>query len=495
MTFETPYDKRIQRVINFSPINKGEIKMTKEILIADYDKGDQEEFQKIFDSTDYKLIFSESGKETIMRMKLFKPDLIIASKNISDRDVFELCRSIKSDPEYKNIPCLLLSNFFEEISENERIDAQADGILSRPLKEDEILNMVDRLIEQTDLLSTTEDKDIKEAGWQSLSDLENVALNELKLDEEEEIIELVDVIEEGEVRLSIDEIVPTQKEELFEKISIQEQLDRIEFEKEVFPKKEERPEDELFEKIELEEILQRVEQLKSEEEKYEEPTKETMGMGETSMFYQEREEELKGFEEFEKALNREVRPESLKEKFEEELSTISLLEPEEFKPEEIKVEEMELKEETLLKDLEEESLEEIPEEELPEEFFEEILKEEDIGAAEEVKEEVYERARIEEEVIPQELRIDKLEEIEAPRIIEETKPLIRTVDKQLEEVILKGVQDMVSDFITKILPEMTQNILNLTMERIEKMVSEIVPNLAEKAIKEEIKRLKEGDKD
>ncbi len=31
--------------------------MAKEILIADPDKGDQEEFQRIFETTDYQLVF------------------------------------------------------------------------------------------------------------------------------------------------------------------------------------------------------------------------------------------------------------------------------------------------------------------------------------------------------------------------------------------------------------------------------------------------------
>ena len=53
---------------------------------------------------------------------------------------------------------------------------------------------------------------------------------------------------------------------------------------------------------------------------------------------------------------------------------------------------------------------------------------------------------------------------------------------------------MVGDFITKVLPLMTQHIIGLTAERIERMVKEIVPDLAEKAIQEEIKRLQKGDK-
>ena len=41
--------------------------MAKEILIADSDKTDQKEFQRIFETTDYHLIFSESGEDAILR--------------------------------------------------------------------------------------------------------------------------------------------------------------------------------------------------------------------------------------------------------------------------------------------------------------------------------------------------------------------------------------------------------------------------------------------
>ncbi len=462
--------------------------MTKEILIADSDKGDQEEFQRLFDSTDYNIFFSESCKETLMRIKLFKPDLIIASKNLVDDDVLELCKNIKNNPEYKNIPCILLSNFFEEISDQERIEAKADGVISRPLKEDEILNMVDRLLEEASLSEGVEDLKVKDEGWQSLSDLEKIASDELKLEEEEEeIIELVDVIEEGETRLSIDDIIPSQRGEFIEKASFEEAHLGMEFDRELIPKEEKKPEDELFEKIELEEILQKVEQLKPTIDEELRIEKEAVSSTEIPKEFEEGRVEIQSFEDFEAALSREVRPEPLKEEpIEEELAPVSFIEEEKMK---------ETSEEVSFAGIEEERVEEIPEEELPEEFFEEILKEEEIKVIEEPKEKiVYKEGMPEEEVIPEEIAIEKLEEIEAPKVFEEKKPL-RPIDKQLEEVILKGVQDMVSDFITKILPEMTQNILNLTVERIEKMVSEIVPDLAEKAIREEIKRLKQGDKD
>jgi len=105
-----------------------------------------------------------------------------------------------------------------------------------------------------------------------------------------------------------------------------------------------------------------------------------------------------------------------------------------------------------------------------------------------------------EEVIPieaaKEIEITRLEEMEAPRIpLEEVRPLLIRLDQKFEEIISKGVQEMMQDFMKKIIPEVTQNILSLTLDRIERMVKEIVPDLAEKAIQEEIKRLQKGEKD
>ena len=83
--------------------------MAKEILIANSNKADQEEFQRIFETTDYRLIFSESGEEALLRVKLFKPDLIIAAGRSSKRTVWSFVSH--QDSESKHIPFILLSIF------------------------------------------------------------------------------------------------------------------------------------------------------------------------------------------------------------------------------------------------------------------------------------------------------------------------------------------------------------------------------------------------
>ena len=485
--------------------------MAKEILIADSDKADQEEFQRIFEATDYHLIFSENGEDALLRVKLFKPDMIIASEaGLKEMGGLELCGAVKGDPECQHIPFILVSGVFGEISEKDSHRVRADGLISKPLKEDAILNLVDQLMEEWAI----------EKREGIISGKEGEFLVGEIGEEEEEIIELVDVVEEPETRMSINDFVTTEKEEPFGEMTPLESWDKLELgeetgekkfvlqpEKEVveemhFQVEKERspqeaiPEEDLFEKIELEEILEKVEQLKPFLEKEWPSGKETRPFEAESLKIEEPAENPLDLPEFEAALQGEVKTEGRGL----EIEPLSFETPKEVvKEEAIFIEES----------VEEEELKELPEEEFPDELLEEILEEEEIRGMDEPRERRPEEMKVK-EAETEGISMDRLEEMEAPRIFEEEQPalvrkvetqmgeltsLAKMVDKHLDEVIAKGVQDMVGDFITKMLPEMTQHIIGLTAERIEKMVKEIVPDLAEKAIQEEIKRLQKGEKD
>jgi len=493
--------------------------MAKGIIIADSDKADQEEFQKIFETTDYQLIFSESGEDALSRIKRFKPDLIIASgTSLREMGGLELCGAIKRDPEYKHIPFILISNIFDEIPEKDRQRVQADGMILKPLDEDEILNLVDHLMIE-EVIGKREAIASKKQ--------ENSLLDLLGSEEEEDIIELFDVVEEPESRMSIHDFVGTKKEEPFGEIislesweglelkekpkgkefvgytkkekEIIEEMD-LQLKREMAPKKA-TPEKDLFEKIDLAEILDKVEQLKPSLEKEWPSEKELKVLEKSPLEREEPAEKYFDLSEFEVTLQNEVKT------GDKEL---------EIEPFSFEIPEKEISEETLPTEesvgeeeiVGEEELKELPEEEFPDELLEEILGEEEVSSIEEPRKEEPEEVKVE-ETQPEAITMEKLEEFEAPRIfggeIEplvsevrremEEASLVKVVDKHLEEVIGKGIQDMVGDFITKILPEMTQHIMGLTADRIEKMVKEIIPDLAEKAIQEEIKRLKKGEKD
>lgn len=574
--------------------------MAKEILIADSGKMVQEEFERIFEATDHHLLFTTSDEETLLRGRLFKPDLIIGGK--------DLCQAVRSDQELKNIPFVILLDMFEDPSEKERKFLRADGMISRPLNEDEILSMVSHLSEEVregaGEMPISED-DLK---WKSFADIgkaQTEKREEFSLDElgetEEEIIELVDVVEEPESKMSIDDFALQQKEELIGEIAPIESWEKPGREEEGFEKEFTLPpgekgveieetsfrieeeavekkvstEDELFEKIELEEILRKMERLQPSIEKEwpvekEERIPEKIIMPEKiTPPPQKAEDKYTGFEEFEAALRGEVRTVPAKEEFqpffiEETKQEAPGLVPPEETPEELELQELEEEEfpEIFLEELTGE-LEKLKEEELmPEETTVEVeaettleeeisellgeeiqpseqaLKEmvrvgevppvkvateteeiskllgEEIQLSEQVLTEVVraEEPPPVEELVPMEeiapieelAPVEELEEIgiaapevtEIPRIsLEEIPPPVMHLDRKIEEVIAKGVQEMMEDFVTKIIPEMAEHMITLTMERIEKMVKEVIPDLAEKAIQEEIHRLQKGEKD
>jgi len=506
--------------------------VAKEILIADSDKVDQEEFQKIFGATDYRLIFSESGEDALLRAKLLKPDLIIASgAGLHEMGGLELCGALKGDPEFKHIPFILVSSIFDDISDKDRKRFQADGVISKPLSENEVLNLVDHLV--------------AEEGVRKKGKMVSEKPGDFLLDEpgegEDEIIELVDVVGEPEPRMNIENFVPPEKEKSFGEMTSLESWERLEFDEKSLeraarprPEKEREeidfqfrkmppaeapPEAELFEKIELEEILEKVEQLKPSLEREWPSEKEVRNVEEKFSRTEEASEKYLDLPKFGEPPQKEARTElpgegprpvlgtGPKERVSEEIFSVEEpelpIEEEKVQPLPIEEFKKEIPEKAIpIEELaEEEELKELPEEEFLEEFLEEMLGEEEIGGIGEPK-----------EVRPKEVEVEEiqLEELEAPRILKEEmkplvsemsrqmqegSPLVKVVDKYLEEIIAKGIQDMVGDFITKVLPMMTQHIIGLTAERIEKMVKEIVPDLAERAIQEEIKRLQKGEKE
>ena len=530
--------------------------MAKEILIVDSDVADQEEFKTIFDPSCYQLAFSENGEEALFRVRRFKPDLVISAMTLGEKTGLELCEALKSNPQLADVPFILLTEIFEDISEKDRRRVPLDGILSKPFERSEILDLADQLLK---------------GGTGG----------------EEEIIDLFEVVEEPEPKMSIDDLFATDREitspeppesllkgkpsegeiSEAEKLFFHEETERKQEEIEL-PLKEEVSGDRLPEEIELDEILREAEELKPtlEEEKpggkevgaelkqpflSEPPPEDMMTLEEFEIDLKtpiaaevkggdlkgflfegpkgERpaksppreaalEEELSLFEESfrestetapaevksagtEKKVEAEVAEELtlLEESFEESKAPPSIETPSPESaggtgiPEELVLFEEPLEElkaqpvagmsptESVEEiSVEEEELSQLSEEEFPEALLEEVLKKEEIGFA----------------GMQKERETGMAEKPGAPAVSgEATGPLVGVGDRKIEEIITKGLQDMMEDFITKVVPEMAQNVIALTVGRIEKMVKEMVPELTEKAIQEEIKRLRKGEKD
>jgi len=167
--------------------------MPREILVADPNKAAHKAFEEIFKGTDYDLIFSENGEDALLKMKLFKPVLVIADVTMSDKGGKELCQMLKGDPDLNKVPFVLLGGPFDEDIEEEKSQVRADGAITKPLKKESILKLVDGLLTGERVEGTRE----VEEGILELQPMDELAETAIS-GAEEDVIDLVDIIEEPE---------------------------------------------------------------------------------------------------------------------------------------------------------------------------------------------------------------------------------------------------------------------------------------------------------
>jgi hypothetical protein len=74
------------------------------------------------------------------------PDFILASTIFKRNSGFDLCRTLKEDPELNGIPILLLASAKEEVGHEEAVEAGAIGVLTKPFEPESLLAEVGKAL-------------------------------------------------------------------------------------------------------------------------------------------------------------------------------------------------------------------------------------------------------------------------------------------------------------------------------------------------------------
>lgn len=81
---------------------------------------------------DYNVIVASDGEETLEKLKLTVPDLLLSDVVMKRMDGFELCRQIKASTDYGYLPLLLLTAKSDMENRKHGIDCGADAYISKP---------------------------------------------------------------------------------------------------------------------------------------------------------------------------------------------------------------------------------------------------------------------------------------------------------------------------------------------------------------------------
>jgi DNA-binding response OmpR family regulator len=121
------------------------------ILVVDDDPDLVESVTMILENKNHEVIQAYGGIEGLEKAKAEKPDAIILDVMMPDKDGYEVCKELKGDPEYSDIPILLLTAVVSQIPNSSYtsrmgMETEADDYIDKPVEPGELAKLVERLL-------------------------------------------------------------------------------------------------------------------------------------------------------------------------------------------------------------------------------------------------------------------------------------------------------------------------------------------------------------
>lgn len=123
--------------------------MAKKILLADDSLTIQKVVELTFSDNDYDLVCVGNGQKALDRVWEDHPDLILADVVMPEKNGYEVCEVIKSNPSTARIPVILLSGTFEPFDRERAERIGCDAIVSKPFDSQQLLAQVEALLART----------------------------------------------------------------------------------------------------------------------------------------------------------------------------------------------------------------------------------------------------------------------------------------------------------------------------------------------------------
>src|SRR5688500_4182711 len=120
--------------------------MPKRILPADGSITIQKVVELTFGDGDYEVTAVNHGAKAITRPARVRRDTILSDIIMPEKNGYEVCEYVKSHPEYRNIPVVLLTGTFEPFDPDRAEKAGCDAVVTKPFESQSLIHKVEELI-------------------------------------------------------------------------------------------------------------------------------------------------------------------------------------------------------------------------------------------------------------------------------------------------------------------------------------------------------------
>jgi len=125
-------------------VRKIQEKMPGAILVVDDEDLFRDYLGNVIKFSGYKPLLAASGKEALKLADAYKISMIISDIKMPEMDGFELMERIRR--KFPIMPVLLMSGYVDMASEAGNFLAQADGFISKPFHNTDIIREIERLV-------------------------------------------------------------------------------------------------------------------------------------------------------------------------------------------------------------------------------------------------------------------------------------------------------------------------------------------------------------
>ncbi len=122
--------------------------MPKKILLADDSITIQKVVELTFSDGDYEVTAVNNGAKAVQKLAEMRPDIILSDIIMPEKNGYEVCEYVKSHPEYRSIPVVLLTGTFEPFDPDRAEKAGCDAVVTKPFESQSLIHKVEELIAQ-----------------------------------------------------------------------------------------------------------------------------------------------------------------------------------------------------------------------------------------------------------------------------------------------------------------------------------------------------------
>ena len=123
--------------------------MAKKILLADDSITIQKVVELTFSDGDYEVTAVNNGAKAVQKLSEMRPDIILSDIIMPEKNGYEVCEYVKSHPDFRNIPVVLLTGTFEPFDPDRADKAGCDAVVTKPFESQSLISKVEELISQS----------------------------------------------------------------------------------------------------------------------------------------------------------------------------------------------------------------------------------------------------------------------------------------------------------------------------------------------------------